>query len=82
MAIHLAELSDVVRGVLRNDDIDLTSSTRFEDLPNWDSMDLISVMVEAECRFGLLFTPEEIERIHTAGDLQRMIAVKRALASA
>jgi acyl carrier protein len=82
MAIPLTELTDVVRGVLRNADIELDARTRFEDLPTWDSMNLISVVVEAECRFGLLFQPEEIEALYTVGDLLRMIASKQAMASA
>ncbi len=82
MDVPLTELTNVVRGVLRNADIELDAQTRFEDLPAWDSLNLISVVVEAECRFGLLFQPEEIEALNTAGDLLRMIASKQALASA
>lgn len=82
MAVPLSELTDLVRGVLRNADIHLDAKTRFEDLPAWEPMNLISVVVEAECRFGLLFQLEEIETLTTAGDLLRMIASKQAMASA
>ncbi len=82
VALPLAELTDAVRGVLRNSAIELAPATRFDDLPDWDSMHLIAVVVEAECRFGLLFEPEEIEALHTAGDLLRMIAHKQAMAAA
>ncbi|WP_428483481.1 acyl carrier protein [Rhodopila sp.] len=82
MAAHLAELTDIVRGVLRNADVELVADSRFQDLPAWDSMDLVAVVVEAECRFGLLFEPEEIEALHTAADLLQAIVDKRALGSA
>ena len=82
MAASLARLTEIVRGELRNADIELACGTRFEDLPGWDSMHLIAVVVEVETRFDLFFEPAEIETLHTADDLLRMIAYKQALASA
>ena len=82
MTTQLTELAGLVRTVLHNPEIDLETSTRFEDLPAWDSMDLISLIVEAECRFDVLFETDEIDRLNTVGDLLRMIARKRALARA
>ena len=80
MAAQIGELTEVVRSVLRDPEIELFDSTRFDDLPAWDSMYLVSVIVEIECRCGLLFEPGEIDTLHTAGDLLRMIAGKQALA--
>jgi acyl carrier protein len=82
VAALLAEMTEAVRGVLQNAEIELVPATRFEDLPGWDSMHLIAVVVEIECRFDLLFELQEIETLYTAGDLLRMTARKRALASA
>jgi acyl carrier protein len=79
---QIAELTDLVRRVLRNPDIELDESTRFEDLAAWDSMDLISVVVEVEVRFDVLFDVEEVETLLTAGDLLRLIAGKQVLARA
>ncbi len=79
MTARFADLIDIVRDVMRDADVEMSPSTRFEDLPNWDSMHLISVVVEAECRFGLRFEPEEIESLHTAADLLRAIEAKQAL---
>ena len=82
MPTQLAELAGLVRSILHNPGIELETSTRFEELPAWDSMDLISLIVEAECRFDVLFETDEIDRLNTAGDLLRLIAGKRALAQA
>lgn len=82
MQAHLAELNEIVRVLLQAADIELSPGTRFEDLPQWDSMHLIAVVVEIECRHDLLFEPEEIEALHTVGDLLRMAARKQALAAA
>jgi acyl carrier protein len=45
-------------------------------------MDLVTVVVEVECRFDLQFELAEIDRLTTVGDLLRMIATKQALAAA
>jgi acyl carrier protein len=82
MAAPLANLTEIVRGVLHDADIELAIDTRFEDLPHWDSMRLIAVVVEVEFHFGLIFEPAEVETLHTVGDLLRMIAGKLALTSA
>jgi acyl carrier protein len=79
MAAPLPEITAIVREVLHDGDLDLSSTTRFDDLANWDSMDLISVVVEAECRYDLLFDLSEIDRLVTVGDLLRMIKAKQAL---
>ena len=82
MAAPLSEITAILREVLRDTDIDVASDTRFDDLAGWDSMDLVSVVVEAECRFDLQFELAEIDRLITVGDLACMIVAKRALASA
>jgi acyl carrier protein len=81
VATPLARLTEIVRSELQDSDIVLSSATRFEDLTEWDSMHLIAVVVEVECCFHLLFEPDEIETLHTAGDLLRLTARKQALAS-
>jgi acyl carrier protein len=71
-----------VREVLRDSDLQLDAATCFDDLVGWDSMDLVTVVVEIECRFDLQFELAEIDRLATAGDLARMIEAKQALAAA
>ena len=63
-------------------ELELTPTTRFDDMTGWDSMDLITVVVEVECRFDLQFELPEIDRLTTVGDLLRMIEAKQALAAA
>jgi acyl carrier protein len=82
MAAPLIEVTDIIRGILHDRDIDLSSNTRFDDLTNWDPMDLVTVVVEAECRYDLQFELPEMDRLVTVGDLVRMIGAKRALAMA
>lgn len=78
MAAALPEITAILREVLRDNSFDVTSATRFEDLTGWDSMDLVAVVVEAECRFNVQFELAEIDRLITVGDLLGMIAAKQA----
>ena len=80
MAPPLSDIAAIIRGVIRDVDMDLLPTTRFDDLPNWDPMDLVSVVVEAECRYNLQFDLQEIDRLVTIGDLLMMIQTKQALA--
>jgi acyl carrier protein len=80
VAAPLVSITDVVRSVLRDPDIELSSATRFDELSAWDSMHLIAVVVEIESRFNLLFELDEIENLHAVGDLLRLMAHKQALA--
>lgn len=82
MAAPLSEITAIVREVMHVGDLDLSAATRFEDLDNWDSMDLVTVVVETECRYDLQFDLPEIDRLITVGDLMHMIETKQALAMA
>jgi acyl carrier protein len=82
LAAPLSEITAIVRKIVRDPNLNLSASTRFDDLDNWDSMDLITVVVEAECRYDLQFDMPEIDRLVTVGDLLRMIELKRTLVAA
>jgi acyl carrier protein len=82
VAAYLPEIRAIIRDLLRDDAIELAPETRFDDLAGWDSMDLVSVVVEVECQFDLEFELPEINRLITIADLSRMIEAKRAFAAA
>jgi acyl carrier protein len=79
VAAYLPEILSIIRDLLHDNTTDVTPETRFDDLIGWDSMDLVSVVVEVECHFDLQFELHEIEQLETIADLCRMIEVKRAL---
>ena len=82
MAALFTEINAILRRMLCDNEMDVTSGTRFEDLNGWDSMDLVTIVVEVECHYGLMFEPREIEHLITVGDLMRVVMAKRTLASA
>ncbi len=82
MVAPLSEITAIIRDMLRDDQLELGVASRFDELPGWDAMDLIAVVVEIECRLNLQFELAEIDRLGTIGDLLAMIKAKQALASA
>jgi acyl carrier protein len=81
-AAILAEVTDIVRSVLRDPAIELTLETTADDLPAWDSMNHIAVAVEAECRFDIEFDTREIDALVSVGEIVRMIEAKLSMAHA
>jgi acyl carrier protein len=82
MPASLSDVISVVQEVLRDNEIKLQRATRFEDIQGWDPMDLVSVVVEIECRLGVQFELMDIDRIVTIGDMLSMVSAKQAMASA
>ena len=75
----LTDVIAAVRDVLREPDVPLSADTSLEDIPGWDSMDLIAVVVELECRFDILFELPELDSFYRVGDLVRGVSAKCGL---
>ncbi|HEY1934928.1 MAG TPA: acyl carrier protein [Acetobacteraceae bacterium] len=71
-----AEVVRIVRDVLGDSGVELTPNTTADDVPGWDSMAHITLIVEAECRFGVQFQIAEIEGLHNLGELVQAIESK------
>jgi len=74
----LAELTDIARSVFDEPGLELTLGTTCDDVPMWDSMNHIALVVEAECRFDIQFLTAEVEDVASVGELMRMIQAKVA----
>ena len=77
----LAGVTEIFRSVFNDPGLELTPRSTADEVPGWDSMTHITLIVEAECRFGVLFQAAEIEALHSVGELVRAIEAKRAPAS-
>jgi acyl carrier protein len=78
-AVVLAEVKDIVRQVLEDGTIELHASMPIDELKAWDSMNHVAILVEAECRFDVLFELDELDTVLTIGHLVRLIQAKRSL---
>ena len=70
----LPELTEIFREVLDDDSIVLTRETTAADIPAWDSMNHITIIIAAERRFGMKVRTADIEALHSVGDLVDLIA--------
>lgn len=74
----MAEVTDIFRAVLNQPDLELTPRSTADDIPGWDSMTHVTLLVEAECRFGIEFVASEVETLQSVGEIARAIEAKRA----
>jgi acyl carrier protein len=54
----------------------LTPEMTAEDVPDWDSVNHITLVVETERVFGIKFRTTEIEDLKNVGDLVQLIKAK------
>jgi acyl carrier protein len=78
----LAEITDIARLVFENPSLELTLQTSSDDIPKWDSLSHIALVVEAECRFDIRFRSNEIEELKNVGELVRLVQAKLELVAA
>jgi acyl carrier protein len=78
----LAEVADIARLVFDEPALELTLDTTSDDIPRWDSMNHITLVVECECRFDIRFASMEVEELRSVGELVRLIEEKLALVDA
>jgi acyl carrier protein len=70
------ELKAVILGALRLDDWELTDSTLAAEVPGWDSLSHVNVVLAVEKHFGVHFRSIEVLRLTNVGDLQRLVNSK------
>lgn len=76
MKPSLTELTAVFREVFDQPEIQLTLETTAQDIPDWDSLMHIQIVVAAEKRFGVRFAPGEIESLKNVGEFLKLISNK------
>jgi len=70
----LIQVVDVLRNVFQDDELEVTESTSAADVPGWDSLMHVTVIVNVERAFsGLRFANAEISSLKTVGDLARLV---------
>ena len=75
-AAILARLTTMFREIFEDDTLVLTPRTAANDVPGWDSMNHITIVVETERRFGVKFRTIEIEELHDVGEFITLIERK------
>jgi acyl carrier protein len=73
----LQDLTVIFHTVLDDDTLVLTPETTAADVAGWDSMNHITIVVEAERHFGIKVRTSEIEDMRNVGDFVSLIAAKK-----
>jgi acyl carrier protein len=75
MAITLDILQEVFKSAFSSE-VNINENTSKENLPEWDSINHLNLVVELEDRFNIHFSPDEIESMKSIVTLQEIIQRK------
>ncbi|HOI28736.1 MAG TPA: acyl carrier protein [Melioribacteraceae bacterium] len=70
------ELKQVILKQLNLDDFDLKDETIAPEVPGWDSLNHINIILAVEEKFGVKFKSYELLRLKCVGDLQKLLDSK------
>ena len=73
MTLH-ERLEELLRTALNDDALSLEDETRFDELPDWDSVAFINVLFSLESAFGTQLDPGALGAIETIGGLKGYLA--------
>ncbi len=72
------ELKKVLLSALRLEDWDFKETTKAFEVPGWDSLNHVNVVLAVERHYGVRFKGVEVLKLANVGDLQRLVEAKRA----
>jgi acyl carrier protein len=70
------ELKEVILIQLNLDDFDFKDETIAPEVPGWDSLNHINIILAVEEKFKVKFKSYELLRLKCVGDLQKMLDSK------
>lgn len=71
-----AKLNEIFCDVLDLDEVELTDTSRADDIEEWDSLSHIQLIVAIEKAFGIKFTSHEIMKWNNVGEMVDSILAK------
>lgn len=76
LALVLKNVNDIFKDVLENEEVIIEYSTTSADVPEWDSLNHIALVVAIEKKFSIQFTALEIQQFKNVGEMCEAIVRK------
>jgi acyl carrier protein len=70
------EVGQIIKETLDCDGVLITDETVASDIPGWDSVAHINLILNIEMKFGIAFTSQELSSFENVGSLCRLIEKK------
>ena len=72
----LEEVAILLRDIFAQEDLVVTSETSAADVPGWDSMKQIEIVVAVEEKYGIRMKSREVDTMSSVSDLVALIDEK------
>jgi acyl carrier protein len=72
----LQRLTAIFREIFMDDTLELTPETTADNIPGWDSIKYVEIILEVESTFGIKMKTREIDRLKNIGDFLYLIKAK------
>jgi acyl carrier protein len=72
----LEEVTTLLRDIFAQDDLVVKPATTAVDVPGWDSMKQIEIVIAAEEKYGIRLKAREVDAMRSVGDLISLIDAK------
>jgi acyl carrier protein len=69
-------IRQLFREVFDNDEMEISDDTSAKDVPGWDSLAQVKLVIGLEEEFGIKFTTHEVAQMSCVGDLRKTLACK------
>ena len=73
----LAKISQIAGGVLAQPGLALSAATTARDVPGWDSLSHVQIVIGVEREFGIRLTSMEVAQLENAGSLVDAVLKRR-----
>lgn len=70
------ELKKVILKQLNLDEFEMNEETIAPDVPGWDSLSHVNIIVAVEEHFKVKFKSMEVLKLKNVGDLQKLVDIK------
>jgi len=71
--IDIEAFRTILEDVLEEENLAINESTRAKDVPSWDSLNHVRLLVHIERTYGISFPVDSVERLQNVGELIGLI---------